>query len=85
MLTEKELRQKLWINRGTVLKLRKQGLPHIKIGRLIRYDLNDVLTWLKANSESYQHWEGFQAKEEGKGIVNIHPGAGPSCGSGRLR
>jgi hypothetical protein len=67
MLTEKELRQKLLINRGTVLKLRKQGLPHIKIGRLVRYDFNDVLIWLKANSESYQRWEEFHTGLEEAG------------------
>ena len=56
LLTEKQLREKLWINRGTLLKLRKQGLPCITIGRLLRFELDDVMAWLKSNSESYQKW-----------------------------
>lgn len=64
MLTEKELRQRLWVNRGTVLKLRKQGLPHIKIGRLVRFDFDDVMNWLKANSPSYRHWKEGGADQD---------------------
>lgn len=72
MLTEKELRQKLWVNRGTLLKLRKQGLPHIKIGRLVRFDFDDVMSWLKANSESYQRWEQHRAGHaEGMQVTDI--------------
>jgi hypothetical protein len=53
MVTEKELLSRLQINRGTLFKWRKEGLPHIKVGRVIRYDYPDVVLWLKLRSPSY--------------------------------
>jgi hypothetical protein len=53
MITEKELLSRLQVNRGTLFKWRKEGLPHIKVGRVIRYDYSDVVRWLKLRSPSY--------------------------------
>jgi hypothetical protein len=54
LLTEKELLQRLQVTRGTLLKLRKKGLPHVRVSRrLIRYVYEDVVAWLKSLSPSY--------------------------------
>jgi excisionase family DNA binding protein len=50
MLTAEEMEQQLNISRTTLYRLRKQGLPHIKVGhKTIRYDLVAVLKWLEEN------------------------------------
>ncbi|MED4456178.1 helix-turn-helix transcriptional regulator [Metabacillus fastidiosus] len=55
MLTAEELQQQLNISRSTLYRLRKQGLPHTQIGyRTIRYDLIEVLEWLKDNNLKYK-------------------------------
>jgi excisionase family DNA binding protein len=72
LLTEKQLKERLWINRGTLWKLRKQGLPYIQLGRLIRFNFDDVMAWLKGNSESYQKWNSLQVNREEKGSVTAY-------------
>lgn len=52
LLTKEELCRWLKISRPTVDRWRKQGLPFIKTGRLVRFDKNDVLKWLKENSKN---------------------------------
>lgn len=52
LLTEKQLIAKLSpierpINRLWIYRLRKKGLPVIKVGGFIRYDYDDVVKWLK--------------------------------------
>jgi excisionase family DNA binding protein len=48
MLSAEELQQQLSISRSTLYRLRKEGLPHTKVGyRTIRYDLVQVLEWLE--------------------------------------
>jgi excisionase family DNA binding protein len=48
MLTAEELQQQLNISRSTLYRLRKEGLPHVQMGyRTLRYDLVEVLNWLK--------------------------------------
>lgn len=55
MLMEKELLRRLQITRGTLLKLRRKGLPHLRVTRrLIRYVYEDVVAWLKEVSPSYR-------------------------------
>lgn len=50
MLTAKELMTALKISDSTLYRLRKEGLPFVKLSyRNVRYDLNEVVTWLKEN------------------------------------
>jgi predicted DNA-binding transcriptional regulator AlpA len=52
VLTAKELEQMLSISRTTLYRLRKEGLPHKKLGHsTIRYDLVEVLDWLEKRGE----------------------------------
>lgn len=52
LLTEAELLEALNIDvdRTTVWHWRKRGLPHVKVGRAIRYELSAVRPWLAANA-----------------------------------
>ncbi len=43
----KELMDVISISRSTVNRLVKRGMPHIWIGSVRRYPLNEVLEWLK--------------------------------------
>lgn len=49
MLTEKELAKILNVSVQTVRRMRKrgEGPAHIKIGRLIRYRVEDIERWRK--------------------------------------
>ena len=35
----------------TLAKLRKQGLPHVRLGGLYRYNFIDVIEWLREKGE----------------------------------
>jgi excisionase family DNA binding protein len=52
LFTEEELCKWLTISRSTLWRLRKEGLPYIKVGNLTRYDKDDVLAWLKSQRKS---------------------------------
>lgn len=41
-----ELCEKCRISKGMVHKLRRAGMPHITIGRCIRYSMEDVDAWI---------------------------------------
>ncbi len=45
----KELMDTLSISRSTVNRLVKRGMPHIWIGSVRRYPLNQVIEWLKSD------------------------------------
>jgi len=46
-LKEKELAQKLNVDRLTLKKWRRKGMPYLPVGtRQIRYDLSSVVKWL---------------------------------------
>ena len=46
MVTTDEICEKYRISKGMVHKLRQSGMPHIMIGRCIRYSLADVEAWI---------------------------------------
>jgi len=54
VLTKQEMAVKLKISIPTLDKLRKDGLPTIKVGESIRFDENEVDVWLKAQREKEQ-------------------------------
>lgn len=46
-LTQQELCNELRVEKVTLWKLRKLGMPYIRLGkRLIRYDYNEVISWI---------------------------------------
>lgn len=47
MLDKKELAQHLGISISMVNKLIAKGLPHIKVGSAVRFELEEVMKWLK--------------------------------------
>lgn len=64
-LTEDELAKQLKVSRSFLWALRtKQGLPHIRIGRTVRYEPQAVTEWLKVNDENNNASNGKQEGEE---------------------
>ncbi len=50
VVTEKDLCEILSVTRQTLVALRKRGMPYFLLGtKLVRYDLQEVLDWLKEN------------------------------------
>lgn len=47
MLNTKELTEYLKIHENTVYNYIKQGLPHYRIGKELRFELEEVKQWLK--------------------------------------
>jgi len=47
MLTKQELKDWLKVSIPTIDRLMKQGMPHIKIGKAVRFELDEVIKWLK--------------------------------------
>ncbi|MBN9690714.1 MAG: helix-turn-helix domain-containing protein [Verrucomicrobia bacterium] len=51
LITEPELAERLQISHRTAVTRRQNGeLPYVLIGRLVRYNWNDVVAHLKRNS-----------------------------------
>ena len=55
MITTEEICEKYRISKGMVHKLRQSGLPHITIGRCIRYSLTDVAAWIAQRQGDTAH------------------------------
>lgn len=53
-LTEAELAKHLGVSRWQLWSLRKQGLPHFRIGRAIRYRPDEVLAWFEEHDDGQQ-------------------------------
>lgn len=50
-LTTRELCDKLVLTRMTIERYRKEGMPFIKDGTLVKFDYKAVLAWLKENNK----------------------------------
>lgn len=46
MYTTKDLEEFFQVSRYTLINWREKGLPYVKIGNTIRYDLDDVKKWV---------------------------------------
>ena len=58
IFTERELCSVLKVNRVFLWKCRQKGMPCIRLGsKLIRYDLSEVLAWLKENTEGVAQYD----------------------------
>lgn len=47
-LSDKELSYLLSLSRVTLYRLRLSGMPYMRVGGQLRYDLDAVLEWLKS-------------------------------------
>lgn len=56
-LTEKELAAHLHISTRHLINLRRAGLPFIQLGASVRYDLDEVMGFLKTNRRLSSHRE----------------------------
>jgi DNA modification methylase len=61
MFTEREILQELKISRTTLWRLKKKGMPCIKVGASYRYDKADVLKWISNNQEDDYLIDYFEA------------------------
>ena len=50
--TEIEFTQRIKASRSTVFRLRQAGMPHIRIGRTIRYNVQEAVAWIAENGAS---------------------------------
>lgn len=51
MLTRKEIAKELNVSLPTLDLLRKKGLPELKVGKVVRFNKEDVFKWFKERSE----------------------------------
>ena len=47
MLDRQELAEEFKVHINTIDKWRKMGMPCIKVGGFVRFDLEEVIAWLK--------------------------------------
>lgn len=47
-----ELMEFLKVKRSTIYKLRDEGLPTIHLGRVIRFDREEIIRWLRSRQRS---------------------------------
>lgn len=52
LLSGEELEKNLGVSRTTLWRLRQQGMPTRRIGKSIRYDLKEVMSWLETVEET---------------------------------
>lgn len=50
-LTPRGLCQRLNVNRDTLTKLIRKGLPALRVGCRLRFDETEVIRWLRENEE----------------------------------
>lgn len=51
-LTIDDVSEMLQVTRSTVYNLKKKGMPFIKLGKNIRFDQDEVINWVKQNSQA---------------------------------
>lgn len=49
-LTIEDVAEMLQVTRTTIYNLKKKGLPFIKLGKNIRFNQDEVIDWILANS-----------------------------------
>ncbi len=52
LMNMKELMEFLKVKRSTIYKLREDGLPVIHLGRVVRFDREEIIRWLKTRQRS---------------------------------
>lgn len=51
MLTKKELAEFLKVHVNTIDNFVRQGMPHYRFGKSVRFDQTEVLEWFKKKGE----------------------------------
>lgn len=51
LLTKYELAKYLKVHFSTLDTMLKRGLPHMKVNKMYRFDLSDVLAWMKVQND----------------------------------
>jgi excisionase family DNA binding protein len=54
ILTKEELANYLKVTERTIDRLRKKGMPFLKVGDTVRFQKDAVLKWLEENSQEEQ-------------------------------
>ncbi len=54
ILTKEELATYLKVTERTIDRLRKKGMPFLKVGDTVRFKKDAVLKWLEENSQEEQ-------------------------------
>lgn len=49
LIDTEELAEQLSLSKSTIIKLRKEGLPIVKIGDSIRFNVDEVIEFIKTN------------------------------------
>lgn len=52
LITKKELSDKTRFSIGTIDRLMRDGMPHVKLERAVRFDYEEVERWLKDGGKS---------------------------------
>lgn len=55
ILTKEELSTYLKVTERTIDRLRKKGMPFLKVGDSVRFKKDAVLKWLEENSQEEQN------------------------------
>lgn len=55
LFTEHELSKFLKVSSVTLYRLRLSGMPFLRVGGQLRYDLDAVLEWLQFEKEEVKH------------------------------
>lgn len=51
LLCDKKIGAILGVSRTTLYRYRLNGMPYLKLGKSIRYALEEVIDWSKANAQ----------------------------------
>jgi len=54
LITKHELADSLSVSPRHINNLMGDGLPHLRLGRALRFDRREVVDWLKASSQAQQ-------------------------------
>jgi hypothetical protein len=65
-LTEHELAKLLKVSVRHLINLRKVGLPHFQLGSVVRYDIVEVIGYLKLNRKLTSERTKFASKAGGE-------------------
>ncbi len=68
LMNMSELMAFLKVKRSTVYRLRDQGLPVIQLGRVVRFDREEIVRWLRTQQRSHSE-AGDGASLEDEDII----------------
>ena len=46
LITTNDLCNKIKVTRTTIERYRREGMPYKKIGKMVRFDIDEVSTWI---------------------------------------